>query len=1341
MICTRRFASCLKKGLLALCGVVAPLASPVSAQIPVPVQMGTPKYGSFGGGPADTLNLATLNAHIVIPILHKPGRGLPFDYDLTYDTTVWEPVTSGGTTAWHPVSSWGLNGSALNVGTQLSLIGYDGVNLYDCENQYVDGFGTSHWFVSGGSSDGSLWGCALYNTQTGANTPLNSTAQDGSGYTLTSTFCPNLCFSSPEFSLTAVNGNAIIPLGTIPLFPGAVAGSVQDRNGNEIVLAPSETSDAYKDTLGLTALTTSGGAPYPFTLTYTDPNGQAATVTVTYKPYPVKTVFACPGVSDYGLNNPVVNSLVDRLTLPNGTYYQFSYEATLGFPGDVTGRLASVTLPTGGTITYSYTGSNNGINCADGTAAGLSRQTPDGTWTYTRTIGTQGASTTTVQDPSSAQNQTVIQFPGICYKLDPSHPSSCTYAQGIYEGQRDVYQGKVSSGTKLETVITCYNLNAQNCNTATVTPPISQRNITTELWLSGTSFVASEHDYGYNQTYGMPTEVDDYDWGSGGRGSLIKKTLYAYANLGNIKSFAQKVTICKPGGADADCNSSGTKVAQTTNNYDERPPITTSSAIPNHLNLLPGTPRGNLTSVQRWLNTTGAPLTTQDVYFDTGKLESTADPNSNITSYSYSGAFAGAYLTQVGNALGQVTTKNYDANTGVLRSTTDPNGQTTTFAYDNMLRPTLTNYPDGGQTTICYSDEGGGTCTQSGPPYTVYTTTKITSGSNALSAVVTDSQGRTTQTQLDSDPSGTDYTDTTYDALGRVASLSNPHRSSSSPTDGITCYGTVSGGVCQKNGYDALGRITTITDQDGSVITSSYSGNCTTVTDEAGKTRKSCVDGVGRLTGLWEDPGSSPHLNYETDYAYDVLGNLMQVTQKGSGAPYRTRTYTYDSLSRLVCAADPEVQIATCPTTSNGTYTTGTIGYTYDPDGNVISKTAPKPNQTTASVTVNTTYTYDALSRLTQKSYGDGTPTVSYAYDGATPSCSVGSFTFGGNSIGRRTAICDGGGSEAWLYDSMGRVLSDQRITNSVTKTAAYTYNYDGTLATLGYPSGRTITYATNTAEQPISATDTTNNITYASNAHYAPFGGLSSLTNSTGISTTAYYDSRLQPCRFAVISSGTAPTSCADNTHAGNVLDQIYNFNLGTGDNGYVAKISDNRPAMSGLGRNISYTYDVLNRISSAYTDATSGTYAICEVYTIDAWSNLTAVNPKSGYTGTCYENFSQPQPGASNQLSSICTGGNCYDAPGNLLNDGNLSNLRYQYDAEARMCSVGVGVSGCTTGTTYYYDGDGRRVEKSNGTPYILYWYDTGNNVLDETDGSGKLTNEYIYFSGKRIARRQIR
>src|SRR2546426_2365589 len=58
---------------------------------------------------------------------------------------------------------------------------------------------------------------------------------------------------------------------------------------------------------------------------------------------------------------------------------------------------------------------------------------------------------------------------------------------------------------------------------------------------------------------------------------------------------------------------------------------------------------------------------------------------------------------------------------------------------------------------------------------------------------------------------------------------------------------------------------------------------------------------------------------------------------------------------------------------------------------------------------------------------------------------------------------------------------------------------------------------------------------------------------------------------------------------------------------------------------------------------------------------------------------------------------------------------------------------------GVTYIYDGDGKRVSKSSGK---LYWYGMGSDPLDETDLAGNTNNvsfnEYVFFGGKRIARR---
>src|SRR4029077_11812112 len=96
-----------------------------------------------------------------------------------------------------------------------------------------------------------------------------------------------------------------------------------------------------------------------------------------------------------------------------------------------------------------------------------------------------------------------------------------------------------------------------------------------------------------------------------------------------------------------------------------------------------------------------------------------------------------------------------------------------------------------------------------------------------------------------------------------------------------------------------------------------------------------------------------------------------------------------------------------------------------------------------------------ALNRLTAKAYtqqtcSNGTvpsPAATYLYD----QTSFNGLTIA-NGIGRRTGMTDQAGSEAWSYDSMGRIASDQRTTNALARAFSYTYNLDGSQATVTHP-------------------------------------------------------------------------------------------------------------------------------------------------------------------------------------------------------------------------------------------------------------------------------------------------
>ena len=124
-----------------------------------------------------------------------------------------------------------------------------------------------------------------------------------------------------------------------------------------------------------------------------------------------------------------------------------------------------------------------------------------------------------------------------------------------------------------------------------------------------------------------------------------------------------------------------------------------------------------------------------------------------------------------------------------------------------------------------------------------------------------------------------------------------------------------------------------------------------------------------------------------------------------AGSPWRVRRFTYDSLSRLLTAHNPE---------------SGTITYSYDADSNLLQKTSPAPNQTgTATQTVS--YCYDELHRVTGKGYGAqscplSSPVVSYVYDS------------GANAKGKLSHMTDQAGTEVtYSYDGLGRMATETR--------------------------------------------------------------------------------------------------------------------------------------------------------------------------------------------------------------------------------------------------------------------------------------------------------------------------
>jgi RHS repeat-associated protein len=429
----------------------------------------------------------------------------------------------------------------------------------------------------------------------------------------------------------------------------------------------------------------------------------------------------------------------------------------------------------------------------------------------------------------------------------------------------------------------------------------------------------------------------------------------------------------------------------------------------------------------------------------------------------------------------------------------------------------------------------------------------------------------------------------------------------------------------------------------------------------------------------------------------------------------------YDTLSRPTSVTIPEL--------ANSSGTNCAVTYTYDSNSNVLTQTAPAPNQTSCTSTVTITFYYDALNRLTKKTYSDSSPTVQYGYDGAAlAGCATAppSLTIT-NPRGRRTSMCDSSGAASWSYDSMGRVLAEARTILGVTKNVSYSYNRDGSIATVTYPSNNVITYTVSNAQRLTAVNDVANSVQFSMAASYVPPGGLAGIITGQisggfgGITESHTYNSSLEY------------TSTQATSSAGTAMNLTLNYNLSGGDNGTVTTVTNNVDS----GRTQSFSYDPLNRIGSATTQATSGVDCWGQNFGPDPLANLNSIGLTQCSGGTLSVTVD-----ANNHINIASF---AYDAAGNMTQDG--SGYTYTFDDENHLTVA----SGMANGPyCYVYDGNGLRVAKksnsnstcSTGTVTKLYWRSAAGDALAETDGSGSTTNsaynEYVFFAGRRIAQR---
>lgn len=1026
-----------------------------------------------------------------------------------------------------------------------------------------------------------------------------------------------------------------------------------------------------------------------------------------------------------GAYNPKVVSAVE---LPNGKQYQFRYNSYT--------ELARLILPTGGAIEYDYAAGLTDSATGSGVLSGLAekhiyrrvierRIYPDGgsgsafanktTYSRPETSTTNAGFVTTEQFDASGTRlaRGVHYFYGSArasfFKQPTEYPAwtdSREYKTETFAANGTTLLRRVEHTFEQRANVSWW------AGGAATAPPNDVRLAETVTTLADANLISKqEFDYDDSVPFNNQSSVKEYDYGSGAVGPLVRETRTTFLTGStytgtsvHIRDLETQVSLY---------DAAGFERARTTYEYDNYTADTNHAALTNRAGIsgfdaafnTSYTTRGNVTGTTEHI-LSGGSASSYLQYDIAGNVTKSIDGRGNATELFYADCFGApngdarinsaplelsgpglssyAFATSIKNPLNHWTYSQFDFYLGAPVDGEDANGIVASGSYNDSLdRPTQIRRAAGtaitNQTSFSYDDTNR-----------VITTSRDRDANNdniLVNSVVYDPLGRTIETRQYIGGGNYIATQSQYDALGRQHNTSNPFRPYLSETP-----------VWTTSVFDELGRTISVTTPDNAVVSTSYSGNSVTVTDQALKKRKSVSDALGRLKQVYEDPNG---LNYQTTYDYDVLDNLVKVTQ-GT----QQRFFMYDSLKRLIRARNPEQGTLgglalSDPLTGNSAWS---VGYQYDANDNLTQKTDARG--------VVSTYVYDALNRNTTVDYSDTAsinPDVKWFYDGAT------------NGKGRFWHFYKGGDASTGSnvdhkavdsYDALGNALVQRQLfklngTWSTTYQISRGYNLAGAVTSQTYPSGHTVSYTYDAAGRTAGFTGNLGDgvsRTYASSFIY---NARNQVTQELFGTQTPLYHKLQYNIRGQLWDVRVSTGADVNGSWNRGALQFFYESTLthgasGPDNNGNVLKSShyvplDEATSTWSIPHQL-YTYDALNRLTSvseySLSNTQSTTLTGVQSYSYnDRWGNRTINLATSWGTGINTKQFTVDPatnrlgvPGGSSAVMS-------YDNAGNLITDTYTGAGSRTYDADNRMLTATD-----NTGQTsrYTYDAEGNRVRR---------------------------------------------
>ena len=592
------------------------------------------------------------------------------------------------------------------------------------------------------------------------------------------------------------------------------------------------------------------------------------------------------------------------------------------------------------------------------------------------------------------------------------------------------------------------------------------------------------------------------------------------------------------------------------------------------------TSRGNLSSTTAYKNAAAhSGGIVHNLNYDTlGNLRTADADCCKQKSWSFSSATQYAFPDSVtdGVSPGQTlkTSMTYYPNTFLPNTVTDPNRQSITYAYDTVNRLSqVTRNADSKNFYTAYDDS-------SATP----TTASSSDLNSAIQKTQTDGVGKPLRSDLYNATTLISSTKTYFDELGRAYMSSNPFGPSETELDTVAAF-------------DALGRTISKAPSSGGSSTFSYAGNTMTVTDPAGKARRSYIDAAGRLVRV-DEPGWGDAAAGQSSVlvqGQETFGFLCANQQCPKAWDSGTVSITVNGLTKTVSYGQNTNTTANAVATSLAALINGDAAYpvTAFVGGVNVSMTA----KTTG---LSTNYTLSASTTCTCAASG---PSYTVTASGST--LTGGLDLLSGPSVANLTHPL----FTTYTYDAINDLLT-------VAQGAMGPVN-----GQFLAPQNRAYVYDS-LARLTSSQTPEANQV--ATTFTYYDFGGVNTRTDPRGIITTNTYDTlnRLSTVGYSDSTPGVTYTYGSSPTLFNNGLATGYTD--GTGSTTYtynkLGQVTNAAKLIGATTYNIQYAYNLAGELQTlTYPSGrvvTQNYDPIGRLKTIsDASNNYMTINPTTDY------------------------------------------------------------------------------------------------------------------------------